>query len=142
MKKSKVELIARLTRLGFTPDECSKLRRIESTLRRWFELECGTGDERVTLSIEREGGEDTGKPFLRRQFMGHSDWVDAKHPIADRETAARKRLAKIMASHRRLKAYVQGDPRGCAVYILRRGKDIKPGDDINSVYSRGFAVCE
>ena len=41
-----------------------------------------------------------------------------RYPIADRETGARKRLAVIMARYPHLTAYVQGDPRGCALYIL------------------------
>ena len=142
MKKSTVELMNRLANLGFSHEEAFKLRRIEMTLQRWFEYECGTGDSRVSRSIEREGGTDDGKPFMRVQFQSASGWQDRRYPIADKETGARKRLAKIMAGHKKLAAFVQSEPRGCALYILRKGKDIKPGDDINSIYSRGFAVCD
>ncbi len=41
-QKRKFELFARLTELGFTYDEAHALRRIEMTLQRWAELECGT----------------------------------------------------------------------------------------------------
>ncbi len=142
MKKQTVELVARLTKLGLSESEIITLRRCEMTLRRWFEYECGTGDNRVTRSIERDENDD-GKPFMRVQYQSATGWKDMRHPIADREAGARKRIAAVMKSHsRRLVAYIQGDPRGCALYILRKGKDIKRGDDINSLYSRGFAVCD
>lgn len=113
MTKRTIELVGQLNKLGFTTEEALKLRRIEMTLRRWFEYECGTGDDRVTRSIERD--EQMQKPFMRVQYMAGSQWVDRKHPIADREAGARKRLAAIMAPRRRkLIAYVQGDPRGSA----------------------------
>ena len=141
MAKARIELVSRLTRLGFTAAEISALVRIEKTLNRWFELECGTGDDKVTRSIERDDNGD-GKPFVRIQFSTAQGWQDRRYPVADREAGAKKRLAAIMAGHKRLVSYIQGDPRGCALYILRKGKDIKPGDDINSIYSRGFAVCD
>jgi hypothetical protein len=60
-------------------------------------------------------------------------------PVADRETGARKRLAKIMENYPNLSAYVQGDPRGASLYILRPG-DVPEGKDVDSYYSRGLAV--
>ncbi len=38
-----------------------------------------------------------------------------------------------------LSAYVQTDPRGCALYILRPG-DVPDGGDPSSYYSRGISV--
>ena len=74
----------------------------------------------------------------------------------DRETGARKRLQAIIhaANERRyvgdsaslhnahcddLTPYVQGDPRGAALYILRPG-DIPEGQTADSCYSRGICV--
>ena len=37
-------------------------------------------------------------------------------------------------------AFHQGDPRGCALYLVPQ-KDIPAGADISSYYSRGFAIC-
>ena len=37
-------------------------------------------------------------------------------------------------------AYVQKDPRGAALHILRPG-DVPAGEDVSSYYSRGIAVC-
>ena len=44
-----------------------------------------------------------------------------------------------MARYPALSAYVQGDPRGAAVYILRPG-DVPAGADPDAYYSRGLAV--
>lgn len=142
-EREKYEVIARLGKLGIDPDTAQKLRRISMTLRNWFELECGTGDERVTRSIEREDNGE-GRPFLRVQFLGRSlghdgIWQDTWTPIRDLEAGAMKRLDKIMTGLRGLRYYVQGDCRGCSLYILRR-KDLKDGEDINAVYTRGVAV--
>lgn len=125
----------RLTSLGFDYTEASQLLRIERTLHRWHELECG--DE--TGSIERD--EQTGKPFFRRQWQGmNGQWHDRKFPYPDKEKGALKRLSAIMEKHPDLIPYQQGDPRGCALYILNKDQ-LRQGEDINAVYSRGLAVC-
>lgn len=36
--------------------------------------------------------------------------------------------------------YIQGDPRGCSVYVLRPG-DIPEGCSEESYYTRGVAIC-
>lgn len=54
-QKAKFELYQRLQRLGFTYDEAAQLRRIEMTLQRWAEAECGDANGNA---IERgEGAE-------------------------------------------------------------------------------------
>ena len=50
--------MARLLKLGISYEHACQLRRISMTLRNWFELECGTGDERTTRSIERDDNGD------------------------------------------------------------------------------------
>ena len=59
--------------------------------------------------------------------------------IPDRETGARKRLDAIMAKHTPLSAYVQTDPRGAALYILRPG-DVPVGADPDAYYNRGVCI--
>lgn len=138
MKRDDYEMINRLQKLGFSYDESVNLRRISRTLGRWFEMKCGTSNESGTsFSIERD--EKTEKPFQRIQYQGPGGWVDRRYPVADREAGARKRLAVIMKRHKRCVAYVQSDCRGASLYILRR-KDIKTGEQINSIYNRGLAV--
>lgn len=61
------------------------------------------------------------------------------HTVPDREAGALKRLAKIMARYPSLQSYVQTDPRGCALYILRPG-DVPAGENAESYYTRGIAV--
>lgn len=36
--------------------------------------------------------------------------------------------------------YHQGDPRGCALYLIRPG-DVPEGEDVAAWYSRGIAIC-
>jgi hypothetical protein len=38
-----------------------------------------------------------------------------------------------------MQAYVQGDPRGASLYIIRQG-DVPEGQDVDSYYNRGIAV--
>lgn len=121
------ECIPALCRAGIDVEDASALRAIAMTLRRWHELECGDDNG----CIERD--EKTGRAY----------WLNShtmrRTPIADRETGARKRLATIMARYPDLSAYVQGDPRGASLYILRPG-DVPEGMAANCYYSRGLAV--
>lgn len=116
-----------LVSLGFTYDECEALRRISMTLHRWHELECGIDNG----AVERD--EETGKTYW------YNSYTSRRTPFPDRETGALKRLNAIMKGRKGLKAYVQGDPRGAALYIVR-AKDVPKGEDIGAYYSRGIAV--
>lgn len=51
--KSKVQLITRLMEMGFSFEESQQLRRIEMTLHRWAELECGDSNDFQSWAIER-----------------------------------------------------------------------------------------
>lgn len=97
------------------------------TLQRWFERECGDGNG----AIERD--EATDKPYWHNANTGR------RYPIADMEKGAKARLAAIMAKHAPLRAYLQGDPRGAVLYILRPG-DVPEGADENGYYTRGICV--
>lgn len=80
-------------------------------------------------------------PFLVHHHYQHGHGKDyiTRTLIADREMGACKRLSKIMAKYPGFASYVQGDPRGAALYILRPG-DVPEGADVNTYYSRGIAV--
>lgn len=132
-----IHLSNALASIGFNANEIDTLISVERGLHRWHELECGTGDNRVSVSVERD--EQTGKPFKRVQYQTRSGWVDRKTPCRDMEKAHLSRLARVMVG-KAVRAYVQGDPRGCALYILRKG-DVPEGADANAYYSRGIAVC-
>lgn len=147
MNKREAERLTRqidtLQGMGFTRDECDKLRRISMALRRWHEMECGINGGRV------ERDEVTDKPYWVSEWGGQ--WSTGKRcrtPIADRERGALKRLAAIVAARNAslpkmglapVSTYIQGDPRGAALYILRPG-DVPEGADVGAYYSRGICV--
>ena len=136
--KERTEVLARLARVGVSDTDAAALRRIAMTLRSWFEYECGTGDGRITRSIERDGPDGDGKPFMRVQYAASSGWHDRRWPVPDREAGARKRLASIAARYPTLAFYVQGDCRGAALFVVTpeqlRGMPVDQG------YSNGVAV--
>lgn len=141
-------LLCTLFDLGFSGEEIDALIRIEKTLHRWCERECGDDHG----CIERDDA--TGKPLYRRAMSGKA-W-----PIADREAGALRRLRKIIEARNErfqssvdkwakdnaeipsqgLSWYYQGDCRGCALYILRPG-DVPEGESQNAYYNRGIAIC-
>lgn len=122
--------------LGFTREEAEALRRISMTLWRWYEHECNG-------TIQRD--ETDGRPYYHSTHA--SSYADRRYgPIPDRERGAERRLQAIIdARNARAHAesavatYLQSDPRGCALYILRPG-DILEGGDPSAYYSRGIAV--
>ena len=121
-----------LLSLGFTVGEAGSLRRISMTLRRWHELECGVDGG----CIERD--ETTDKPYWYNSISGR------RSPVADREKGALKRLAAILGqrnarSSGTLTSYIQGDPRGAALYLIRPG-DVPDGQSVDSYYTRGICV--
>ncbi len=126
--------------LGISFPDIDALRRIEMTLRRWSERECN-GD------IERD--EITGKTYYARELqIGSNVATRTKFPCADLETSAIKRLEAIMKRYPKLTAYHQGDPRGCALYIVplkaipgEHRNRLARNDWLNSNYTRGVAVC-
>jgi hypothetical protein len=129
-----------LRQLGFTPQEAHALRRISMTLHRWHELECGDGNG----CIERD--EKTGAPYWYNANARYVDPHDprARRAIPDREKGAIKRLEKILAQRLErtrfyLGYYIQTDPRGAALYILRPD-DVPQGADASAYYSRGICV--
>lgn len=129
------DCVQRLVEVGIQRDDAEALQRISMTLDRWHELECGDGNEYASWAIERD--ETTDRPYMVR-YPHHSD-KPQRSPIPDREKGALKRLDKIMSHYPTLTAYVQGDPRGAALYILRPG-DVPEGERAESWYSRGVAV--
>lgn len=145
MNKATYDCIARLKEAGVSEDDARALRRISMTLHRWHEMECGDSNDYASWVIARgrkvngSGFEhdEKGKPYIERHI--HSENKPRYEAIADREKGALARLAKIMARYPALGFYVQGDPRGAALYILRPG-DVAEGQSVDSRYSRGLAV--
>lgn len=127
-------MISRLVQAGIDEDDAWALRRIAMTLHRWHELECGTDRG----AIERD--EKTGTPYWYKPDIPGE--YRSRFRIQDRETGALRRLGAIMARYAEsgLSPYVQGDPRGAPLYILRPG-DVPEGERPESYYSRGIAVA-
>lgn len=152
--------------LGFTLTEADRLRRISNTLQRWHELECGTDNGCIERGHKARNPETGRRKFVHDEKgrpYWHNSHSDTFSPMPDRETGARKRLAKIMQAHDgescprcephalqpcgqscghvigRLSAYIQTDPRGAALYIIRPG-DVPEGGDVSAYYDRGICV--
>jgi hypothetical protein len=124
-------VIERLHMWDFSTYEAETLFRIERTLQRWGERECGDANGGA---IERD--EKTGKPFWTYE---RGNGKRGRYAIPDRERGALKRLAKLMESHGSYIAYHQPDCRGCALYIVPAA--LLEGASIDSVYNRGLAIC-
>ena len=123
-------LALNMDRLGISIRDSESLRRIEMTLHSWGERECNG-------NIQRD--ENTGKTYSVH-YVGQYQDQEVRHPTADRETGALNRLKKIMSRYPKLLTHHQSDPRGCALYVIRKA-DVKPGEQLDSVYTRGVAVC-
>jgi len=112
---------------GVLWDDAVTLRRISMTLRRWYEHECNG-------AIQRDGERGDGKPFWHSTYDGRK-----LYPAPDRERGALKRLSDIMVRYPDLQTYVQGDPRGCSLYLLRPN-DVPEVKEADAYYSRGIPV--
>lgn len=150
-----------LLTLGFTRQEAEQLRRISMTLQRWFAQECGNGNEWGSWAIVRGRTvnghdfehDDDGQPFMEHHHYRHGKGKDSVSytKLADRETGARRRLAGILNTRNArvnpatredkevLQSYVQTDPRGAALYIIRPD-DVPEGADVSAYYTRGVCV--
>lgn len=147
MNKKTVECVERVKALGISDADAWGLRRIAMTLHRWHEMECGNSNNHGSWTITRgkkENGafvyDDDGKPFIERH--SHTDSKVRYEPIADRETGALKRLRLILAKYSELGFYVQGDPRGAALYIVRYADVPEFNHAPDTCYSRGVAVYQ
>lgn len=128
MNRDTLNMLDQLRSTGISLDDAMALRRISMTLHRWHEDECNGDIQRdeTTGVAYRHYGHDTPGPYQTVR-------------IADREAGAIKRLAKIMVRYPALSTYIQTDPRGASLYILRPG-DVPEGKDADAYYSRGLAV--
>jgi hypothetical protein len=112
----------------------------------------------LILSLGFTSDEAAGKPYwinYNSRYLSAND-TRSRSRIADREAGALRRLQKIMrdVNERRfvgdtastldahcddLNTYIQTDPRGAALYILRPG-DIPAGSRADSCYTNGICV--
>lgn len=115
------------TGVDITHLDAKVLRLAETTLQRWAEQECGTSNDKHSVSIERD--ETTNKPY--RVVRPHKNNQTIKTPIQDREASTLKRVQALTASLG-LHFYHQTDPRGCTLYVAS-----EPLNDQN--YTNGIA---
>ena len=156
MNRDTHEMLNRLERVGISSADALQLRRIAMALHRWHERECGEGNDygswcvvrghkthcqqtRLPPTLKGKGFAytDSGKPFI--EHHSHNSNAPTYTAIPDRERGALKRLADIVARYPDLRSYVQGDPRGASLYILKPG-DVPEGGEADSYYNRGVAV--
>jgi hypothetical protein len=135
------DMLQRLQNAGIDRDDAWALRRISMTLHRWHELECGTDSSCIVRGKwDKESAtfiyDDNGAPHF--EYAGGSGRARYSK-TRDDERGALKRLAGIMARYPTLTSYVQTDPRGAALYILRPG-DVREGASVDSCYINGIAV--
>jgi len=135
------ECILRLMQAGIVMDDAFTLRRIAMTLHRWHEYECGTENACIVRGkwnkeTAQFDYDDNGAPHW--EFSGGSGRSRYSR-VPDREKGALKRLKTVMARYPQMRAYIQGDPRGASLYILRPG-DVPEGREVDSCYSNGIAV--
>jgi hypothetical protein len=155
-RRHQYDPVAALERAGIAYDDATALRRIAMTLHRWYEQECGNSNEYASWVIVR--GEkhkdglaprgfvfehkDDGAPFEERHIYSRQSGVPDRVTytrLPDRERGATARLEKIMAGYPGLSYYLQTDPRGAPLYILRPG-DVPAGEKPCGYYSRGISV--
>jgi len=132
--KERHEVMTRLGRLGIHYEDALALRRIAMTLHRWYELECGDGNDYGSWCIERD--ENTNVPYMMHYSHHTSEGLRTK--LADREAGAKKRLAHIVPKYG-LIPYIQTDPRGASLYLLTV-EQAGTSEELSSIYSRGVAV--
>jgi len=111
--------------LGFTPQEIDSLLRCSRVLSTWAMHECNG-------AIQRD--DETDKPYWYSTATG-----ERIGRTADREAGALARI-KTLCDRHGVTFYHQGDPRGCALYVIRPG-DIPEGQKVGAYYTRGVAVC-
>lgn len=129
MTKKEFERRAHLERslmmLGFNVPQVEALRKASNTLQRWYENECNGVIQRDEVSEI---------PYRHNTYTG-----EKLYKVADLETGARKRIDAIVGTVPSLSVYIQTDPRGAALYIIRPD-DVPVGEDVGSYYSRGICV--
>ena len=122
---------AKLVNIGIDRSDAYALRRIAMRLHRWHELECGV-----------EGG-GVERDEATNKVTWYSSRTGQRAPYRDYETPALARLGKIMARYPDYRHYVQGDPRGAALYILSPERIAwlnSRNREIHDSYTQGVAV--
>jgi hypothetical protein len=118
MNNAQVKAVARVAeRLGITTTDAFALNTAARNLCRWYEQECGDGNQYASWAIERD--EETGKPFRVTHYHdGHLRGKPVRTPIRDMEASYTRRITEI-CQRLGLSFYLQTDPRGMPLYVSR-----------------------
>ena len=130
MSRKIPESVFRLRMAGFSSDDAWALRRCSMTLHRWFEREC------IGEIEEDEDGRAWGLYMHGERLYMHGE---RRYRIPNRRAGAERTIKAIMFRYPTMRAYIQTDPRGCSLYILREG-DVPEGGRDREYYSRGIPV--
>lgn len=138
-KENLTRLENNLCKMGIRLADVRHLLRIERALNRWHAMECGTRIGKVDVYVFTDV--KTGHTMKRVEHRGNDGNLYTNvYRTRNAEATALKQLRRLMLPYcDTLVPYVQSDPRGCSLYILRKS-DVA-GADISSVYTRGVAVC-
>lgn len=129
------QLVLAADKYGISLPDLRVLLRAERTLHRWYEQECGDSNAYNSWAIERD--ETTGIPY--RCVYPHNSNNVRREKIPDREAGAIRRVEEILQRYPELQAVYQTDPRGCALYLVRKS-DVA-GLDQAQWSSHGLAIC-
>src|SRR5579859_879565 len=110
-REERARLLRTLQDLGFTFDEAFKLIRIEMTLQRWSERECGDGSD---WGIERD---EKGVAWLVYHGEHQGTYAFRKRRAIDREKGALKRLSRIIAARNNRVAVIKAGSPNAADYL-------------------------
>lgn len=116
--------------IDISPFHARSLRLADLTLHGWHEMECGADNGHASVCIERD--EDTGRPY--RIVLPHDSNTRQRYLVRDLEAGAIRRVEQVCRANG-LHYYVQGDPRGCSLYVSD-----EPLDDQN-YSSVGVSCC-
>lgn len=133
--KRMADIIARLTRLGITPEDSWSLRRAAMTLTNWHIGQCGNSSAHSSWAIVRD--DETEKTYM--EIIPHNG-NRYRVAIPDREAGARKRVEKILSKYPGLHYYVQTDPRGASLYVVEQKTLDLYQRPIDEIYNQGVAV--
>lgn len=107
---------AALVRLGFTIYEAQDLRLLSKRLHTWNERLCNNTEV-----------DESGKAFIYNEYSGK------RYPCRNNGKGIERRLKAIQEKHPEVIIYEQGDPRGCAVYVVPKSE--LGARDVESYYS-------
>jgi Fe-S cluster assembly scaffold protein SufB len=117
-----VDFYARMEKHGISFKDATAFRKAERVLHKWAIADCNGDHWR---------DDETGKPFRLYNYT-------TKVFIPDLERAALRRVAALAANYPKFVVYHQPDPRGCALYLIKKS-DVPKGKSLDAIYHNGIS---